>query len=435
MVPLLGMLHVAQVACPCAVLPLMGGDSAVLHCGVQQYSLCLCRSLRQRPGLQMQRVRCDLRDFDPAGLCWQAPQAAVAAQPAAAMAMLHCPDCRARWDAGHGVCLAHRPPAGQRQGQNGQQLAAEGHAISRASENESAEQQRAATAARESSKGLWGLPHGLRPGAPWVAHGKHLCGAATDFALRCCSGAVVPGSSARPLSHARSPSLTGQSHAATLASATAAQETPNIHRPKVLPDGSSASPAALGTELLPLLDPGRLQGLAIAVCCHHRCTWRQYVGKPMFERLGFSPEEFEVVSWMTGEYWVFLHSHVSVMCFVLMAAAATLPAAGWALCGHEAAAGAAQAEEGGRCREPDSEYAGVTKGGADPQHPAAAWGREERIVIGQQCKYLIDEGRRQWLQQMSFVHCQIAQYVDPLVSGENCILLALPPKHPNQAQT
>ena len=51
---------------------------------------------------------------------------------------------------------------------------------------------------------------------------------------------------------------------------------------------------------LPLLEPGRLQGLAIAVCCHHRCTWRQYVGKPMFERLGFSSEEFEVVSWMTG---------------------------------------------------------------------------------------------------------------------------------------
>ena len=158
--------------------------------------LSLCRSLRQRPGLQMQRVRCDLRDFDPAGLWWQATQAGVAAQPAASEAGLHCPDCRARWVAGHGVCLAHRPPAGQRQGQNGHQLPAQGQAGSRASEYEaavlccSAEQQRTAAAGRESSKVQEGLSHGLGPGAPWVAHGKHLCGAATDFALRCCSRAV-----------------------------------------------------------------------------------------------------------------------------------------------------------------------------------------------------------------------------------------------------
>ena len=93
----------------------------------------------------------------------------------------------------------------------------------------------------------------------------------------------------------------------------AAEGTPDTHRPnKVLADGSSAcfiaqttepqmAPGAIADTSLPLLEPGRLQGLAIAVCCHHRCTWRQYVGKPMFERLGFSPEEFEVVSWMTGE--------------------------------------------------------------------------------------------------------------------------------------
>ena len=325
------MLHPAQVASPCAFLPLLGGSHAVLHCGVQKCSLSLCRSLRQRPGLQMQRVRCDLRDFDPAGLCWQAPQAGVAAQPAASKAVLHCQDCRARWVAGHGVCLAHRPPAGQRRGRNGQQLAAEGQAGSPASEDESAEQQPAAAAARESSKGQWGGSQGLGPGAPWVAHGKHLCGAATDFALRCCSRAVATGSGARPWSPVRSPrpGVAGRAQAAASerASATAAGETPDRHRlAKLLGDGPSACPAAQSAELqvppetvadtsLPLLEPGRLQGLAIAVCCHHRCTWRHYVGKPMFERLGFSPEEFEVVSWMTGEYLGFsLHLQCDVFC-------------------------------------------------------------------------------------------------------------------------
>lgn len=49
------------------------------------------------------------------------------------------------------------------------------------------------------------------------------------------------------------------------------------------------------------------RGLAIAPCCHHRCGWRAYVGKPWFRSHGFSDLDFELVSWMTG----------------------------WALCGHD----------------------------------------------------------------------------------------------------
>ena len=45
---------------------------------------------------------------------------------------------------------------------------------------------------------------------------------------------------------------------------------------------------------------GSLRGLCIATCCHHRCTWQHYVNRPFFQRLGFSPEEFELISWMTG---------------------------------------------------------------------------------------------------------------------------------------
>jgi Methyltransferase TRM13 len=48
------------------------------------------------------------------------------------------------------------------------------------------------------------------------------------------------------------------------------------------------------------LSAGTLRGLCIATCCHHRCTWQHYVNRPFFQRLGFSPEEFELISWMTG---------------------------------------------------------------------------------------------------------------------------------------
>ena len=46
---------------------------------------------------------------------------------------------------------------------------------------------------------------------------------------------------------------------------------------------------------------GGLRGLAVATCCHHRCQWEDYVGVKSFQDLGFTPEEFEVVSWMTGD--------------------------------------------------------------------------------------------------------------------------------------
>lgn len=92
---------------------------------------------------------------------------------------------------------------------------------------------------------------GLQGGAaPWVAFGKHLCGAATDFTLRSC---------ARELQRQRR-------------------------------QGGAGAPAGRG-----------VRGLAVATCCHHRCSWQHFVAQQDMGELGFSPEEFEVIAWMTGE--------------------------------------------------------------------------------------------------------------------------------------
>lgn len=48
-------------------------------------------------------------------------------------------------------------------------------------------------------------------------------------------------------------------------------------------------------------DRPRNQGLAVATCCHHRCSWNHYVHPEFFLDLGFTPQEFELVSWMAGE--------------------------------------------------------------------------------------------------------------------------------------
>ena len=88
-----------------------------------------------------------------------------------------------------------------------------------------------------------------------VGVAKHLCGAATDLALRC----LVH-------THHRGAKVSGcGSH-----------------------EGSEVS------------DVARVHGMAIALCCHHRCSWAELAGQEFLEQLGFTAEEFHLISHMTS---------------------------------------------------------------------------------------------------------------------------------------
>ncbi|XP_023547814.1 tRNA:m(4)X modification enzyme TRM13 homolog [Cucurbita pepo subsp. pepo] len=82
---------------------------------------------------------------------------------------------------------------------------------------------------------------------PYLAIGKHLCGPATDLALRCC--------------------LTKQSN-------------------------------HVNTEQCG--DRPKLRGLAIATCCHHLCQWKHYTNKRYLLELGITKEEFLAITWFTS---------------------------------------------------------------------------------------------------------------------------------------
>lgn len=41
-------------------------------------------------------------------------------------------------------------------------------------------------------------------------------------------------------------------------------------------------------------------GLLVALCCHHRCSWSSFVGKDVFQKLGFSPVDFHLISHMSS---------------------------------------------------------------------------------------------------------------------------------------
>lgn len=190
-----------------------------------------------------------------------------------------------------------------------------------------------------------GVPQLHGGAAPWVCMGKHLCGAATDFTLRCCATSLHAMQSSSELnqsadhrqpeadsglrqsaapnadnaSHhhhtsarnsamqttaaAATTGIPGHANGTTVNKVLAATATgTNSHADR---DSSGASQSAVeqaGSQSDGHACTSRqgLQGLAVATCCHHRCSWQHYVGKASFKELGFSPEDFEVMSWMTG---------------------------------------------------------------------------------------------------------------------------------------
>ncbi|ACO65515.1 predicted protein [Micromonas commoda] len=81
-----------------------------------------------------------------------------------------------------------------------------------------------------------------------VVTGKHLCGSATDLALRCCLANTNGGC-----------------------------------------DGDKSSAAAC-----------RVTGVALATCCHHRSDWRSYVNKPFLRDLGFGRDDFPRLARMSS---------------------------------------------------------------------------------------------------------------------------------------
>lgn len=191
---------------------------------------------------------------------------------------------------------------------------------------------------------------GIQAAGAFLAVGKHLCGAATDFALRsaefCASG---------PAPHCT--------------------------------------------------------GLAIATCCHFRCSWVHFFGQREFLAEGFTPEEFELVSYMSG----------------------------WALCGHGRPGGKDEEDE-------DEDNPSATDPAPSATDPAAAshqsepssyppldtFGifdpcrvllRELRQAVGARCKELIDSCRLLHLKAAGFL-AEGVRYIPADVSGENLLLLA-----------
>lgn len=174
-----------------------------------------------------------------------------------------------------------------------------------------------------------------------VGIGKHLCGAATDFAIKC--------------------SILGNS--------------------AVKDDNIGPKTAAM----------------LITLCCHHRCEWKNLVGKEFFIENDVSAKEFAIITKMVG----------------------------WAICGTGMSREKRKqmkeqhANTDGNKIEHLSNKVNSNTGQRD---------RHQRKEIGQKCKRLIDYARICYMQGNGF-KCSLKRYVSSDITLENICLVAI---HENQ---
>ncbi|KAL1023196.1 hypothetical protein UPYG_G00037540 [Umbra pygmaea] len=210
---------------------------------------------------------------------------------------------------------------------------------------------------------------------PVVGFGKHLCGAATDLALQCLLGSAET-------------TLHGD------------QDQPPSKRSKLQQQpeesaGVELKPSPKGPEETNAQQKLRVAGVAIALCCHHRCDWRHYVGKEFFRERGLGAAEF----------------------------AAFLRMSSWATCGFSQAkhTSSSQGQTGQTFEEEEHEATEEAK----PDNLNVLLDAEDREQVGRLCKLLIDEGRVHFLQKKGLVS-SLCYYTSTDVSLENVLLTAIP---------
>ncbi|XP_050098961.1 tRNA:m(4)X modification enzyme TRM13 homolog [Anopheles aquasalis] len=123
-----------------------------------------------------------------------------------------------------------------------------------------------------------------------------------------------------------------------------------------------------------------VQGGLFALCCHHRCDWRSFVGKPFLLNNGIGRQEFELLVRMVS----------------------------WAVCGT------------GMSRERRAEEA--VNGACEAKLDRCQLTRAERETIGWKCKRLLDVARLQYLERHGFA-AHLRRYITDDITPENVCLV------------
>ncbi|NWX20961.1 TRM13 enzyme, partial [Aegotheles bennettii] len=207
---------------------------------------------------------------------------------------------------------------------------------------------------------------------PVVGIGKHLCGTATDLALRCLVESYTACCDVENEEPAPKRSRNDKTEVAS---------------------NNSAENKSNKEDCKPVA------GIVVALCCHHKCDWTHYVGKEFFKSVGLGPVEFHYFQRMSS----------------------------WATCGMRETTTKASTSEESEDRTNDTEEHeqtfSKTENCSDTLQGILTV--EERKEIGCLCKLLIDHGRIVFLQQRGY-KAALQYYTESTVSLENVLLTAVP---------
>ncbi|TRY94405.1 hypothetical protein DNTS_027944 [Danionella cerebrum] len=198
-------------------------------------------------------------------------------------------------------------------------------------------------------------------GLPVIGVGKHLCGAATDLTLRCLFEHNCTKGDTEPL-----------------------KKRAKLHNA----DHHIMSVPSMDKEPV-------VSGLAIALCCHHRCDWKHYVGKEFFRQRGLGRKEFDAFRRLSS----------------------------WATCGMTRFSSETTEKATKSKMEEEEEHEMSEE--ALPDTLNCFMPVEDREQIGRLCKCLIDKGRVDYLQRKGF-ETSLKYYTSRDVSLENVLLTAVP---------
>jgi tRNA:m4X modification enzyme len=152
-----------------------------------------------------------------------------------------------------------------------------------------------------------------------------------------------------------------------------------------------------------------VRGLAIATCCHHACTWADYVGNEWFESVGFTSEEYNIMKQWSG--W----AHTLKECDNCGNSMSSQSAATSATSTLTEEPGTNDDEEDGETHD-----LSMLNNVARPNNLTLS----EMSVIGKMIKRIFDHGRIVHLHSLGFRAYQI-KYCDPSLSPECYMILAI----------
>ncbi|XP_019357229.1 PREDICTED: tRNA:m(4)X modification enzyme TRM13 homolog isoform X1 [Gavialis gangeticus] len=221
------------------------------------------------------------------------------------------------------------------------------------------------------------IPILVKKKLPVVGIGKHLCGVATDLALRC----LIESSATQDDGINEEPSAKRFK-----SDNTQADSNTFTHKER---SGENVSE-----------NYNTVAGIVIALCCHHKCDWKHYVGREFFKKVGLGQVEFNFFQRMSS----------------------------WATCGMQETISEACSSDVD-CRTQSSDADEHEQAYSRPECNSDSVQRlltvEERKQIGHLCKLLIDHGRIEYLQQKGY-KAVLQYYTESTVSLENVLLTAVP---------